>query len=45
VSKLGTVNVLYFLQGDSGGPMHRHIDSSDTMEVIGMYSIQIIYKY
>jgi len=39
VSKLGTVNVLCFLQGDSGGPMHRHIDSSDTMEVIGMYNI------
>lgn len=38
VSKLDTVNVLCFLQGDSGGPMHRHIDSSDTMEVIGMYN-------
>jgi len=45
VSELGTVNVLYILQGDSGGPMHRHIDSSGTMEVIGMYNIHNIPSY
>lgn len=33
-----------FFQGDSGGPMHRRVDSSDIMEVIGMYNIYNSYN-